>query len=249
VSENVVLRATDLEVSYGRIRAVQGVSLDVHDASITALVGANGAGKSSILAGIAGLVRLSGGRVEAPAGRDIKHLPPHRRVRELGLVLVPEGRGVFATMTVDENLALGARVGGDRRSASVGEGEAIERVLELFPNLRSRRRLQARYLSGGERQMLAIARALLMEPAILLIDEPSMGLSPIVVADIFRTLQDVLAEKQISVLLVEQDTKLAFKVADYAYVIEHGRVENAGPAEDLRLTPDLQAAYLGAIAE
>ena len=239
----VALRAVDVEVAYGRIRALQGVTIEATRGTITALVGANGAGKSSLLKSIAGLVPLRSGRIEVPAGTDVSRLSAHERVRRLGLVLVPEGRGVFGTMSVEENLAFGTRVGALRNGAS--EDRAREEVFDLFPLLRERRRLQARYLSGGEQQMLTLARALLMQPSILLIDEPSMGLAPLVVRSIFTTLRDVLERRGISVLLVEQDSTLALGIAEYAYVLEQGRIEVSGPSRLVAENPRLKTAYLG----
>jgi branched-chain amino acid transport system ATP-binding protein len=240
---SVAVRAVELEVWYGRIRALQGVSLDVRSGGITALVGANGAGKSTLLKAIAGLVPLRGGRVEIPAGENIGRIAAHRRVRDLGLVLVPEGRSVFGTMSVAENLALGSRVGALRGDG--GTSSAQDEIYALFPVLEERRGLQARYLSGGEQQMLSLARALLMEPSILLIDEPSMGLAPLVVREIFETLRSVLERRSITVFLVEQDTRLALSVADWAYVLDRGRIEVEGTADEVARTPRLQEAYLG----
>jgi branched-chain amino acid transport system ATP-binding protein len=247
MSGEIAIRTADLEVAYGRIRALQGVNIEVKQGTITALVGANGAGKSTLLKSIAGLVPSRRGRVEVPAGVDITRVPPHERVRRLGLVLVPEGRGVFGGMTVEENLALGTRVAEARRKATGARAvSSTDEIYQLFPILFERRKLQARYLSGGEQQMLGLGRALLMEPSILLIDEPSMGLAPLVVKSIFKTLHDVLNQKGITVLLVEQDSNLALAVAEYAYAISHGTIELSGPAQDMAMDPRLRAAYLGA---
>ena len=243
----LALRAADVAVTYGHIRAVQGVSVEIRRGEITALVGANGAGKSTLLKAIAGLVPLNRGRIEAPGGHDVTGWSTKRRVRELGIVLVPEGRGIFGGMTVEENLAIGARIGSMRQQHVNGGATGVEEILELFPNLRERRTLQARYLSGGEQQMLSIGRSLLMEPTILLIDEPSMGLAPVVVRSIFETLRSVLAEKQVTVFLVEQDTEIALALAEYAYVIERGQIQMHGEARVVREDPRLQAAYLGGL--
>jgi branched-chain amino acid transport system ATP-binding protein len=240
VAPDVSLRVEGVDVSYGRIRAVQGASLELRRGTISALVGANGAGKSSLLKAIAGVVPVDTGRVVLDGERDVTGLPAHVRVRELGIVLIPEGHAVFGEMTVDENLSVGARVGRHR-----GQPDRRTDVFELFPVLEERRSFQARYLSGGEQQMLAIGRALLMDPAFLLVDEPSMGLAPLVVRTIFRTLRSVLEERQITVLLVEQDSELALGIANYAYVIERGRIETAGTAAELRSDRRLQEAYLG----
>jgi branched-chain amino acid transport system ATP-binding protein len=241
---SAAIRVENLEVAYGRIRALQGVSLEVQRGDVTALVGANGAGKSTLLKAIAGLVPARGGTVEIPAGTDVGRIPAHRRVRDLGLVLVPEGRSVFGTMTVSENLDMGAEVGRLRANGDVSTSR--EDVFRLFPVLEERRQLEARYLSGGEQQMLSLARALLMEPAILLVDEPSMGLAPLVVREIFETLRSVLERNQITVFLVEQDTRLALSVADWAYVLDRGRIEVAGTADEVASEARLQDAYLGA---
>jgi branched-chain amino acid transport system ATP-binding protein len=247
MSGEIAIRTVDLEVAYGRIRALQGVTIEVKQGTITALVGANGAGKSTLLKSIAGLVPNRRGRVEVPAGVDITRVPPHERVRRLGLVLVPEGRGVFGGMTVEENLALGTRVAEARRKVTGASAvSSTDEVYQLFPILLERRKLQARYLSGGEQQMLGIGRALLMEPSILLIDEPSIGLAPLVVKSIFKTLHDVLNQKGITVLLVEQDSTLALAVAEHAYAISHGTIELSGAARDIAMDPRLRAAYLGA---
>jgi branched-chain amino acid transport system ATP-binding protein len=227
---------------------VQGVSVEIPRGEITALVGANGAGKSTLLKAIAGLVPLAGGRVEAPAEQDVTKWSATRRVRELGIVLVPEGRGVFGGMTVDENLAVGDRIGSKRRPDGAGGDDPLADVFELFPQLRQRRSVQARYLSGGEQQMLSLGRSLLMEPTILLIDEPSMGLAPVLVKAIFETLEAVLAEKRVTVFLVEQDTEIALEIAQHAYVIERGAIQLQGPAQRVAEDPRLRAAYLGGLA-
>ncbi len=238
------MRTRDLDVSYGHIRALQRVSIDVQPGSITALIGANGAGKSTLLKAIAGLVPVRRGKVELPAGVNITKMPAHERVRKLGLAMIPEGRGVFGRMTVAENLALGSKIGA-RRFPGANPAERLQEVYELFPVLLSRRDQPGRFLSGGEQQMLTIARAILMEPSILLVDEPSMGLAPRVVKSIFEILSDILKKKGITVLLVEQDTKLALSIAEYAYVIRRGQIEAHGSARDIAADPRLLEAYLG----
>jgi branched-chain amino acid transport system ATP-binding protein len=243
-----VLRAQDVDVAYGPIRAVQEVSITVEEGSVTALVGANGAGKSSLLKALVGLVPMRAKELSV-RGDDVRRLGTLARVRDLGLVLVPEGRGVFSGMTVDEGLEMGRRVG--RYREKQGHVEAaldLEAVFDLFPNLRERRRQLGQQLSGGEQQMLAVAKALLMAPSILLVDEPSVGLAPKIVRGIFETLEAVMNQYKVSILLVEQDSKLALEVADYAYVIEHGRVVAEGTAEQVRELPQLRAAYLGEVA-
>jgi len=227
---------------------VQEISVTVEEGSVTALVGANGAGKSSLLKALVGLVPMHAKELLV-RGTDVRRLGTLARVRDLGLVLVPEGRGVFTGMTVDEGLEMGRRVGRYReKSGQVESALDLEAVFELFPNLRERRRLLGQQLSGGEQQMLAVAKALLMAPSILLVDEPSVGLAPKIVRGIFKTLEVVMNQYKVSILLVEQDSKLALEVADYAYVIEHGRVVAEGTAEQVRELPQLRAAYLGEAA-
>lgn len=238
------LHTSQLDVVYGHVRALQGVSIDVVTGSITALVGANGAGKSTLLKAVAGLVPIRRGRVEAPLGVNITRMPAHERVRKLGLVLIPEGRGVFGSMRVEENLLMGIRIG-RLRDATFDPGQRLQEIFQLFPILEPRRKQPAGLLSGGEQQMLMIARSLLMEPSVLLVDEPSMGLAPVVVRSLFQALSGVLKTKGITVLLVEQDTKLALSIAEYAYVIRRGQIEVQGRADDIAADPRLLEVYLG----
>ena len=240
-----VLEAREIDVAYGPIRAVQRASVTVADGSVTALVGANGAGKSSLLKAIVGLVPIRA-KLLSVRGVDVAKMATLGRVRDLGIVLVPEGRGVFTGMTVDEGLEMGRRVGRYReKSGKVDTALDLDEIFDLFPNLRERRRQLGQQLSGGEQQMLAVAKALLMAPSILLVDEPSVGLAPKIIRGIFATLETVMKRYKVSILLVEQDSKLALAVADYAYVIEHGRVVAEGPAEVVSELPQLRAAYLG----
>ncbi len=241
---DTAIRVRELDVAYGRIRALHGVSLDIPAGKMTALVGANGAGKSTLLQAILGLVPLQSGSVEIPAGADVAKLSAERRVHDLGLVLVPEGRSVFGEMTVEENLGLGLRVG-RARAADGGAQPALDEAYAMFSNLHERRRTKAKLLSGGEQQMLAIARSLLMRPRVLLIDEPSMGLAPLVVAQIFETLAGHLDARGITCVLVEQDAELALRLSDVAYVLERGRIELSGTAAEVAASPRLRAAYLG----
>jgi branched-chain amino acid transport system ATP-binding protein len=236
-----------VSVRYGSIRAVQGASLEL-PAGIVALVGSNGAGKSSLVKAIAGLERTVEGSVRTRDGRDLTHMPAHRRVRDLGIVLVPEGRGVLPSMTVAENLEFGLRIGALRAARERRSEEGLTRagLFELFPQLQDRYRVQARYLSGGEQQMLSIARALAMAPKFLLVDEPSLGLSPAIVASLFNTIKRVVVEREIALLLIEQDTRAALSLSDYAYVMERGRIELEGPSREIADGPLLRAAYLGA---
>jgi branched-chain amino acid transport system ATP-binding protein len=235
-----------LNVHYGALHAVQDVSLQVPVGQVVALVGANGAGKSSTLNAIAGVVQSDAASVRAH-GRDISRVSPRDRVIEHGVVLVPEGRSVFTTMTVRENLELGARVGTRRLSRS---NTALPRfdladVSMLFPVLKERANRRAEYLSGGERQMLAMARALLMAPRVLLVDEPSMGLAPLAVRDLFGILRDVFVQAGVAVLLVEQDTRLALDLATVGYLLERGVIVASASAAELRGDPRVSFAYLG----
>jgi branched-chain amino acid transport system ATP-binding protein len=238
------IAAHRLDVAYGAIRAVQHVDIEAPRGQITALIGSNGAGKSSALKAMAGLVPIAGGSVEI-GGVDATHLPARVRVIEHGVVLIPEGRSAFLTMTVRENLALGMRVGREREARGHRGGFTLEDAHRLFPVLEERAQRRAQYLSGGELKMLAIARSLLMHPRVLLIDEPSMGLAPLLVRQIFSVLRGILREQDVTVLLVEQDTSVALELASSAYVIEHGRIITHAAAIDLRGDARLKAAYLG----
>ena len=229
---SALLEVHDLRVRYGAVEAVHGISFEVAEGGVTALIGANGAGKSSTLAAVSGLVRATG-RVLF-AGRDIVGAAPHDIVRA-GIVHVPEGREILARMTVEENLLLGLR-GGDRA--------ALASAYERFPILAERRALAAGALSGGEQQMLAIARALLARPRVLLLDEPSLGLAPIVVARVFETLAELKGEG-VTMLLVEQNALRALRLADRAYVMELGRIVFEGTGDSLRRDEKVARAYLG----
>ncbi len=233
------LAALDLHVSYGNIRALRGVSLAVAEGSICAVVGANGAGKTTALNAICGLRTLSAGRVVL-AGRDVTDVPPHDLV-PLGLVQVPEGRRVFARLTVRENLRMGAF----RRRSPRGELAAeLDRVLALFPRLRERLTQLAGTLSGGEQQMLAMGRALMSRPRTLLMDEPSMGLAPQVVDQVFETIQ-AINKLGVTVLLVEQNAFMALEIAQMAYVLQSGEVVLSGPGPELLHSDAVREAYLG----
>jgi branched-chain amino acid transport system ATP-binding protein len=234
-----LLQVNDLHVSYGRIRALQGVSLTVPDAAIVALIGANGAGKSTLLRAISGIVRARQGTVRF-LGEDLVGLPVHRIVRRR-VIHVPEGRGMLARMTVRENLRLGSLAAGGRHDAQPD----LEHVFALFPVLRERQRQLAGSLSGGEQQMLAIARAMMARPRLLMLDEPSLGLAPLLVREIFRIVPQ-LAGTGTAVLLVEQNARMALQCAAHAYVLQTGRVVLSGRAADLLAAPEVQRAYLGA---
>ncbi|MFL5400250.1 MAG: ABC transporter ATP-binding protein [Myxococcales bacterium] len=232
-----LLEVRDLTVAYGHVQAVRGISLSVQDGQIVTLIGPNGAGKSSTLNAIAGLVRPQRGTVLLE-GKDMAGLPAHRAARD-GIVLVPEGRAILQRMTVEENLRLAAEMRGGR-----GVSAAVAVQLENFPSLARRRAVPAGQMSGGEQQMLAVARALLQKPRILLLDEPSMGLAPILVAQIFALLEQI-HRAGTTLLLVEQNARKALAVSDHAYVLERGSIALSGPAADLTRDPRVQAAYLG----
>ena len=236
----MLLEVRGLEVSYGGIRAVKGIDLDVSEGELVCLIGANGAGKSTTLRAICGLVVPRSGSVRY-AGDDALARAPHELPRR-GLVMVPEGRGIFAQLTVIENLAMGAffRDDGDIESD-------LERQYETFPRLKERRTQVAGTLSGGEQQMLAIARALMARPKLLLLDEPSMGLAPRLVAKIFEIVRDIAA-RGVTILLVEQNARLALEAASRGYVMESGAIVLQGGAASLRADPRVREAYLGEAA-
>ncbi|MGG4776178.1 ABC transporter ATP-binding protein [Paenalcaligenes sp. Me52] len=234
-----MLKLESVRVSYGAIEAVKGVDLHVGKGEVVTIIGANGAGKSTLLKAICGLEPLSGGRVLLD-GQDCSNLPAHKRVR-LGLAMSPEGRGVFADQTVLENLWLGAYM---RRADRSGVEADIEREFARFPRLRERQHQLAGTLSGGEQQMLAISRALMSEPSILLLDEPSLGLAPLVIRDIFTAIRQ-LRSSGLTIVLVEQMAKQALGVADRAYVLEIGRVTMEGSGLELLNDDKVRAAYLG----
>ncbi len=235
-----LLEVSDLHVSYGHVQAVRGVSLRVRAGQIVTLIGPNGAGKSSTLCAVAGLVRPERGAIRLE-GRDVAGLPSHRAVAE-GVVLVPEGRAVLARMTVEENLVVA--VEGSPRGEVERLWEALEEQYRRFPVLGDRRRQPAGTLSGGEQQMLAMARGLLARPRILLLDEPSMGLAPLLVRQIFDIVAQIHREGT-TILLVEQNARLALEVSDHAYVLERGQIALEGPSRELAADPRVRAAYLG----
>jgi branched-chain amino acid transport system ATP-binding protein len=233
----MLLEIEDLHVHYGKIEALSGISIEVDDGEIVTLIGANGAGKTTTLKTISGLRRATTGSIRFQ-DTDITGVAGHKRV-QLGLCQAPEGRGIFPGMTVLENLEMGAYIRRGKR------GEDIDRVLNLFPRLAERRKQQGGTLSGGEQQMLAIGRALMAEPKLLLLDEPSMGLAPLIVAQIFSILKEI-NELGTTILLVEQNAVQALSLSHRAYVLETGRVVASGPAERLLNDPAVRAAYLGA---
>ena len=234
-----MLDVRDLSVSYGTIRAVRGISLSVGKGELVSLLGANGAGKSSTIKCIAGALKASGGAITLD-GRDITNASPEQVVRA-GLATVPETRDVFPDLTVAENLMLGAYI---HRRDGAGNRANLERLHDLFPRLAERRTQAAGTLSGGEQQMLVIARALMSRPTVLLLDEPSLGLAPAIVERIFEMIE-TLKRSGLTILLVEQNVNQALAVADRAYVMRLGAIVASGTAEEIRSTSDLSAHYLG----
>lgn len=234
-----MLAVEDLVTAYGAVRALDGVSLTVNDGTITAVLGANGAGKTTLLRTINGLVRCRSGRVSYKE-HDLTHTKVEDVV-QLGVAHVPEGRGVITELTVEENLRLGALWRGDRKGAA----ESMTEMYAMFPPLAERRRKSADTLSGGERQMLAVARALMSKPTLLLLDEPSLGLAPRITAQIMNTLRRLREEQGMTVVLVEQNARSALSVADEAIVLNLGRIVASGPAAELAADEKLRHAYLG----
>jgi branched-chain amino acid transport system ATP-binding protein len=234
-----MLRIHNLNVHYGVIHALHDLSLEVAKGEIVTLIGSNGAGKSTTLLALSGLLQPSGGTLEFD-GKDLRTVPAHIRVSS-GLVQVPEGRRVFSTLSVAENLALGAYTRRDK-AAILND---LEEVYELFPRLRERRSQAAGTMSGGEQQMLAVGRALMSRPRLLLLDEPSLGLAPLLVKEIFNVIKRI-RERGVTVLLVEQNAHMSLAISDRAYVLETGRVVMSGLANELARDPRIKAAYLGA---
>jgi branched-chain amino acid transport system ATP-binding protein len=233
-----VLEVRELFVTYGAVRALQGISLRVEPGRIVTLIGCNGAGKSTTLRAVSGIVRPVSGSITYE-GRSLTRLPPHEIVR-LGIVQAPEGRGIFANMSVEENLQLGATA----RRDHAGVRADRERALDLFPRLRERLSQNAGTLSGGEQQMLAIARALIARPRVLLLDEPSLGLAPQICQTIFKIIREINAGGT-TILLVEQNANAALKIAHYAYVLEVGEIALEGEARALAADDKVRRAYLG----
>ena len=233
-----LLALEGLKVAYGGIQAVKGIDLVVGKGELVCLIGANGAGKTTTLKGVTGLQPVTGGTVRYD-GEDVTGAPAFQLVRR-GLAMVPEGRGVFGALTIEENLAMGAYTRSDRD----GIRTDVERVFALFPRLKERRRQTAGTLSGGEQQMLAMGRALMSRPRLLLLDEPSMGLAPLMVQKVFETVLEVSGEG-VTILLIEQNAKLALEVSHRGYVMESGEITLAGDAKALLHDPKIRAAYLG----
>jgi branched-chain amino acid transport system ATP-binding protein len=234
----MMLEVNDLNVYYGAIHALKGVSFHVEKGEIVTLIGANGAGKSTTLSTLSGILRSRTGNILFN-GEDISRIEPQDIVRK-SIIQVPEGRRIFATLTVMENLEMGAYIHNDRQRIS----DDLESVMQRFPRLRERRKQLGGTLSGGEQQMLAIGRALMSRPSLLLLDEPSMGLSPILVEQIFEIIRDI-NNQGVSILLVEQNAQMALSIADRGYVLETGSVVLEGPAQDLLHNPSVMEAYLG----
>ena len=233
-----MLKVSDLKVSYGGIQAIKGIDLEIREGELVALIGANGAGKTTAMKAITGLQGWLAGDVQY-LGESIKGSESHVLLKK-GLVMVPEGRGVFARMTIIENLLMGAYTREDNAQISAD----IERMFTIFPRLKERAKQLAGTMSGGEQQMLAMARALMSQPKLLLLDEPSMGLSPIMVAKVFEVVRDISAQG-VTVLLVEQNARLALHAADRAYVMDSGLITMSGDAKKMLDDPKVRAAYLG----
>ncbi len=236
-----LLELKKLEVAYGGIHAVKGIDLEVGEGELVCLIGANGAGKTTTLKGICGLLPVKAGKIFY-GGANITGRPAFQLVRR-GLAMVPEGRGVFGALTIEENLSMGAYI----RSDAGGIRSDIERVYTLFPRLKERRRQTAGTLSGGEQQMLAMGRAMMSRPKMLLLDEPSMGLAPLMVQKVFETIVTISGEG-VTILLIEQNAKLALEVSKRGYVMESGEVTLSGDASSLLHDPKVRAAYLGEAA-
>jgi branched-chain amino acid transport system ATP-binding protein len=235
----MLLEIKNVQVHYNKVAALKGINMTVPDSGIVTIIGTNGAGKSTTLRAISGLVRISDGEIHFD-GQRIDLLPPEKIVA-LGIAHVPEGRRVFPDLTVEENLRTGAFLRSDKAAIEAD----LEDVFTRFPRMKERRRQWARSLSGGEQQMLAIGRALMSRPRMLILDEPSMGLSPVMVQEVARVIRDIV-EKGVPVVLVEQNAELALKLARFAYVLETGKVALEGPAHELHDNEHVRQAYLGA---
>lgn len=235
----MILQVKDLHVSYGAIKAVKGISFDVEEGEIVTLIGANGAGKSTTLRTISGLETAASGSISF-MGTEITKMPPHDIVK-LGIAHVPEGRRIFANLSVQDNLKLGANLRKDQE----GIKNDIKRVFGLFPRLEERKNQSAGTLSGGEQQMLAVGRALMTRGKLMLLDEPSMGLAPLVVEEIFKIIKEINNEGT-TILLIEQNAYMALGIANRAYVLETGNIVLQGPADELAKNEDVKKAYLGA---
>jgi len=234
-----MLEIKNLSVSYGAINALHGISLQIKDGDIVTLIGANGAGKTTTLKTISGLLKTRGGEILLD-GRNIENLKPHQIVK-LGISHVPEGRMVFANLTVRENLAMGAYLQRDKAAIRA----ELDFVFAMFPRLKERESQIAGTLSGGEQQMLAIGRALMSRPKFLMMDEPSLGIAPLLVKTIFEKIVEINRERRITILLVEQNANLALEISNYGYVLETGRIILQDQSAALRQNPQVKSAYLG----
>jgi branched-chain amino acid transport system ATP-binding protein len=237
-----MLTISNLYASYGKVEVLHGISLEVPKGKVVTLIGSNGAGKTTTMRAISGMLKPHSGSVTL-SGRDVTGLPSHKIARA-GLAHSPEGRRVFSTMSVTDNLLLGAFPRFTRSRPRGDIKQDLEQALEMFPRLKERQHQLAGTLSGGEQQMLAMARAVMLNPDIVLLDEPSMGLAPILVEEVFRIISG-LKQRGVTMLLVEQFAAAALNVADYGYVLENGRISVHGPADSLRNDPAVKAAYLG----
>lgn len=237
-----MLSIQNLAAAYGKVQVLHGISLDVPQGKLVTLIGSNGAGKTTTMRAISGMIKPTAGTINL-AGKDITGLDSHRIARA-GLAHSPEGRRVFATMSVTDNLLLGAFPRFTRARPKGDVQRDLEKAMDLFPRLKERRNQLAGTLSGGEQQMLAMARAVMLNPDVVLLDEPSMGLAPILVEEVFRIITRLKSEG-VTMLLVEQFAAAALNVADYGYVLENGRISVHGPAESLKNDPKVVAAYLG----
>ena len=233
-----LLQLDDIKISYGGIQAVKGVSLELYKGEMVCLIGANGSGKTTTLNAISGTLAVASGGITYD-GEDIANMPTHKRLRK-GIALVPEGRGIFTRLTVEENLRMGAYI----RNDAAGIEADLERVYTMLPRVKERLAQVAGTLSGGEQQMVAIGRALLSQPKLLLLDEPSMGLAPLVVEKIFEVVQTV-KDEGVTILLVEQNANLALEFAQRGYVMESGKLTLTGTGQELLADPKVRAAYLG----
>lgn len=237
---NKILEIKDLHVSYGPIKAIKGINMDVYEHSVVAILGANGAGKTTTLRTVSGIIKPERGQIIFK-GKDITKMPPEK-IAKLGIAQSPEGRQIFQDLTVYDNLKVGAYTVNDKKEIE----KNLRWVYELFPILEQRKEQLAQTLSGGEQQMLAIGRALMSSPELLVLDEPSLGLAPLIVKDILNIVKDI-SKKGVTVLIVEQNAAQTVKIADYAYVLEVGKINLHGKSEDLLKDESLVKAYLGSV--
>ncbi|RPI14719.1 MAG: ABC transporter ATP-binding protein [Ignavibacteriae bacterium] len=234
-----MLRIENLKVNYGAINAIKGISLNVPEKSIITLIGANGAGKTTTLRAVSSVIKVYGGKIFYE-DKDITNIPAHKVV-EMGISQVPEGRLIFSNLTVKENLDMGAYIRNDKHNFQ----EDLDFIFQIFPRLKERIKQPGGTLSGGEQQMLAISRALMSKPRLLLLDEPSLGIAPLLVKTIFEKIVEINKRLGVTILLVEQNAHLALSIANYGYVLETGNVILEGPAKELESNPQVRKAYLG----